>query len=76
MNNQPQLVRSLITNTPYGKLKPTHVSAILAEIFKPKPETAAPVNPFIAAQQLNKGCGKRIQEQESQIATFFATNNN
>lgn len=35
-NNEPQLVRSLITNTPYGRLKPTDVSAILAEIFKPK----------------------------------------
>jgi phycoerythrin-associated linker protein len=49
-NNQPQLVRSLITNTPYGKLKPTDVSAILAEVFKPKPESAsAPVSRFIPA---------------------------
>ncbi|MHC5727481.1 MAG: hypothetical protein ACYT04_58620 [Nostoc sp.] len=43
-------MRSLTNNTPYGKLKPTDVSAILAEIFKPKPETAAPVNPSIAAR--------------------------
>ncbi|MEH1897502.1 MAG: phycobilisome rod-core linker polypeptide [Nostoc sp.] len=70
-NNKPQLVRSLINNTPYGKQKPTDVSAILAEIFKPKPETAAPVNTFIAARtEAEQGLRQKIQEQESQIATL------
>ncbi|MEH2163100.1 MAG: phycobilisome rod-core linker polypeptide [Nostoc sp.] len=70
-NNEPQLVRSLITNTPYGKLKPTDVSAILAEVFKPRPETAAPVNTFIAARtEAEQGLRQKIQEQESQIATL------
>ncbi|MDM9585137.1 phycobilisome rod-core linker polypeptide [Nostoc sp. GT001] len=48
-NNEPQLVRSLITNVPYGRQKLTDINALLAEIFKPKPETAAPVNTFIAS---------------------------
>ncbi|MHC5595252.1 MAG: phycobilisome rod-core linker polypeptide [Nostoc sp.] len=70
-NNQAQLVRSLITNTPYGKVKPTDVSAILAEIFKPKPESAASVNPFIAAHTASEqSLQQKIQEQESQIATL------
>ncbi|WP_420760153.1 phycobilisome rod-core linker polypeptide [Nostoc sp. CALU 546] len=71
-NNQPQLVRSLITNTPYGKLKPTDVSAILAEVFKPRPETAAtPVNNFIAARTAaEQGLRQKIKDQESQIATL------
>ncbi|MBE8989174.1 hypothetical protein [Nostoc sp. LEGE 12450] len=41
-------MRSQIPNTPDGKLKPTDVSAILAEIFKPQSEIAALVNTFIA----------------------------
>ncbi|MEH2026075.1 phycobilisome rod-core linker polypeptide [Nostoc sp.] len=70
-NNKPQLVRSLITNTAYGKLKPTDIGALLAEIFKPKPETAAPVNTFIAARTAaEQGLRQKIQEQESQIATL------
>ncbi|MEH2278562.1 MAG: phycobilisome rod-core linker polypeptide [Nostoc sp.] len=70
-NNEPQLVRSLITNTPYGRQKPTDVSAILAEVFKRKPETAPPVNPFIAAQTAaEQGLRQKIKEQESQIATL------
>jgi len=35
--NKPQLTRSLIQNSPYGKLKTRDVSEILAEVFKPKP---------------------------------------
>ncbi|MEH1842517.1 MAG: phycobilisome rod-core linker polypeptide [Nostoc sp.] len=70
-NNEPQLVRSLITNTPYGRQKLTDVSALLAEVFKPKPETAAPVNPFIAAQTAaEQALQQKIKEQESQIATL------
>jgi phycoerythrin-associated linker protein len=70
-NNQPQLVRSLINNTPYGKLKPTDIGALLAEIFKPKPETAAPVNTLIATRTAaEQGLRQKIQEQETQIATL------
>ena len=70
-NNEPQLVRSLITNTPYGRQKLTDISALLAEIFKPKPETAAPVNTFIAAPiAAEQSLRQKIQEQESQIATL------
>ncbi|QLE43368.1 phycobilisome linker polypeptide [Nostoc sp. C052] len=68
-NNEPQLVRSLITNTPYGKLKPTDVSAILAEIFKPKPETTTPgfiATPTAGEQSLRQ----KIQDQESQITAL------
>ncbi|MBN3958287.1 phycobilisome rod-core linker polypeptide [Nostoc sp. NMS8] len=68
-NNEPQLVRSLITNTPYGKLKPTDVSAILAEIFKPKPETTAPA--FIATPTASEqSLRQKIQDQESQITAL------
>ncbi|MEH1853339.1 MAG: phycobilisome rod-core linker polypeptide [Nostoc sp.] len=68
-NNEPQLVRSLITNTPYGKLKPTDVSAILAEIFKPRPETNAPA--FIATPTAGEqSLRQKIQDQESQITTL------
>ncbi|MBN3926929.1 phycobilisome rod-core linker polypeptide [Nostoc sp. NMS4] len=70
-NNEPQLVRSLITNAPYGRQKLTDISALLAEIFKPKPETATPVNTFIAtATAAEQSLHKKIQEQESQIATL------
>ncbi|MDZ7953654.1 phycobilisome rod-core linker polypeptide [Nostoc sp. DedQUE09] len=70
-NNEPQLVRSLITNAPYGRQKLTDISALLAEIFKPKPETAAPVNTFIAASTAaEESLRQKIQEQESQIATL------
>ncbi|MEH2356429.1 phycobilisome rod-core linker polypeptide [Nostoc sp.] len=70
-NNEPQLVRSLITNAPYGRQKLTDISALLAEIFKPKPETAAPVNTFIAATTAaEQSLRQKIQEQESQIATL------
>ncbi|MHC5742586.1 MAG: phycobilisome rod-core linker polypeptide [Nostoc sp.] len=70
-NNEPQLVRSLITNAPYGRQKPTDISALLAEIFKPKPETAAPVNTFIpATTAAEQSLRQKIQEQESQIATL------
>ncbi|MEH2081310.1 MAG: phycobilisome rod-core linker polypeptide [Nostoc sp.] len=70
-NNEPQLVRSLINNTPYGRQKLTDISALLAEVFKPKPETAAPVNPFIAASTAaEQSLRQKIQEQESQIATL------
>ncbi|MDZ8135314.1 MAG: phycobilisome rod-core linker polypeptide [Nostoc sp. DedQUE04] len=70
-NNEPQLVRSLITNAPYGRQKLTDISALLAEIFKPKPETAAPVNTFIAASTAaEESLRQKIKEQESQIATL------
>ena len=71
-NNKPQLVRSLITNTPYGKIKPTDISALLAQVFQPKSETpAAPVNTFIAVRTAaEQGLQQKIQEQESQIATL------
>ncbi|WP_225226072.1 phycobilisome rod-core linker polypeptide [Komarekiella delphini-convector] len=68
-NNKPQLVRSLITNTPYGKLKSTDVSALLADLFKPKPD--AQVNTFVAARtQAEQGLRQKIQEQESQITAL------
>ncbi|MEH2332531.1 phycobilisome rod-core linker polypeptide [Nostoc sp.] len=70
-NNEPQLVRSLITNAPYGRQKLTDISALLAEVFKAKPETAAPVNPFIADRTAaEQGLQQKIQDQESQIATL------
>jgi phycoerythrin-associated linker protein len=70
-NNKPQLVRSLITNTPYGKLKPTDIGALLAQVFKPKAEEAPPVNTFIAARTTaEQGLQQKIQEQASQIATL------
>ncbi|MBG1240177.1 phycobilisome rod-core linker polypeptide [Nostoc sp. NZL] len=70
-NNKPQLVRSLITNTPYGQLKPTDVSAIFAEIFKPKPETAAPFHTFFAVPTAaEQDLRQKVQEQDSQIATL------
>lgn len=70
-NNKPQLVRSLITNTPYGKIKPTDISALLAQVFQPKAEEAAPVNTFIAVRTAaEQGLQQKIQEQESQIATL------
>ncbi|WP_375475744.1 phycobilisome rod-core linker polypeptide [uncultured Nostoc sp.] len=70
-NNEPQLVRSLITNAPYGRQKLTDISALLAEVFKPKSETAAPVNTFIAASTAaEESLRQKIQEQESQIATL------
>ncbi|MEH1859950.1 MAG: phycobilisome rod-core linker polypeptide [Nostoc sp.] len=70
-NNEAQLVRSLITNAPYGRQKLTDISALLAEIFKPKPETAAPVNTFIAVPTAaEQSLRQKIQEQESQIATL------
>ncbi|MDF5708155.1 MAG: phycobilisome rod-core linker polypeptide [Nostoc sp. S4] len=69
-NNKPQLVRSLITNTPYGKLKSTDVGALLAEVFKPKPESAG-VNTFVAASKgAEQSLRQKIQEQESQIAAL------
>ncbi|MEH2068049.1 MAG: phycobilisome rod-core linker polypeptide [Nostoc sp.] len=69
-NNKPQLVRSLITNTPYGKLKSTDVGALLAELFKPKPESAG-VNTFVAASKgVEQSLRQKIQEQESQIAAL------
>ncbi|MFN6487692.1 MULTISPECIES: phycobilisome rod-core linker polypeptide [unclassified Nostoc] len=70
-NNEPQLVRSLISNTPYGKLKPTDIAALLAEVFKSKPETAAPDNTFITSRTAaEQSLRQKIQEQESQIATL------
>ncbi|RCJ15936.1 hypothetical protein A6S26_06490 [Nostoc sp. ATCC 43529] len=70
-NNKPQLVRSLITNTPYGKLKPTDVGALLAELFKPKPESVAEVNTFFApSKTAEQSLRQKIQEQESQITTL------
>ncbi|MDZ8185010.1 MAG: phycobilisome rod-core linker polypeptide [Nostoc sp. ChiSLP02] len=70
-NNKPQLVRSLIRNAPYGKLVPTDVSALLAEVFKPKPESTAEVNTFVAASKAGEESLKqKIQEQESQIAAL------
>ncbi|MFN6516596.1 MAG: phycobilisome rod-core linker polypeptide [Nostoc sp. CreGUA01] len=63
-NNKPQLVRSLITNTPYGKLKTTDVGALLAELFKPKSE-------FVAANKAaEQSLRQKVQEQESEIAAL------
>jgi Phycobilisome Linker polypeptide len=39
--NQPQLTRALIQNTPYGQLKTRDVAEILAEVFAPKFGAAA-----------------------------------
>lgn len=70
-NNKPQLVRSLITNTPYGKLKPTDVGALLAELFKSKSESVAEVNTFVAPNKTGEqSLRQKIQEQESQITTL------
>ncbi|PHJ58388.1 hypothetical protein VF14_29930 [Nostoc linckia z18] len=70
-NNKPQLVRSLITNTPYGKLKPTDVGALLAELFKPKSESVAEVNTFFAPNNAaEQSLRQKIQEQENQIKTL------
>ncbi|MDZ8080619.1 MAG: phycobilisome rod-core linker polypeptide [Nostoc sp. DcaGUA01] len=70
-NNKPQLVRSLITNTPYGKLKPTDVGALLAELFKPKSESATGVNTFVTASKTaEQSLQQKIQEQESQITAL------
>ena len=69
--NKPQLTRALIANSPFGKLKPSDVKAILAEVFKPKAKTAAEVNKFaIARLQAEQALQKQIEEQQSQIATL------
>jgi phycoerythrin-associated linker protein len=71
-NNKPQLVRSLISNTPYGKLKQTDVGALLADLFKLKPEsTPGTVNTFIAGSTAaEQSLKQKIREQESEIAAL------
>lgn len=41
--NKPQLIRSLIQNSPYGKLKVRDASDILAEVFSAKPSSTTSV---------------------------------
>jgi phycoerythrin-associated linker protein len=41
-NNQPQLTRAIIQNSPYGKQQVSDVSAILAEVFKDRGTDLAP----------------------------------
>lgn len=71
-NNKPQLVRSLIINAPYGRQKPSDVSAILAEVFKRKPEVVeAQENTYTAAlAEAEQALRQKIQQQESEIAAL------
>lgn len=66
--NLPKLTRSIIQNSPYGKLKVRDVSEILAEVFKPKYPviTATSVIPerFAADQALQQTIQEQAQEME------------
>lgn len=65
--NKPQLTRSLIQNSPYGKLKVRDVSEILAEVFKPKYPviTGAAIIPDRYAA--DRALQQTIQEQAQEI---------
>ena len=79
-NNQPQLTRALIQNSPYGKLNVSNVSDILAEVFKPKypvmtpawgstPATSAPVPQQVQAQAQTIAT---LQKQLAELSPFAA----
>lgn len=69
--NKPELTRALIVNSPFGKLQPSDVKAILAEVFKPKPKSTVEVDKLaIARIQAEQALQQKIQEQQSQIATL------
>ena len=70
--NKPQLVRSLIRNSPFGKQKVSDVDAILAKVFKPKPE--APKVDLYRAQRLQeeRELQQQIEEQQKQINALQA----
>ena len=71
--NKPRLVRSLIRNTPFGKQKIIDVDAILAEVFKPKPESAAKINLYAAKRlQEERELQQQIEEQQKQINALQA----
>lgn len=66
--NKPRLVRSLIRNTPFGKQKISDVDAILAEVFKPKPKSAAKINLYAVKRlQAERELQQQIEEQQKQI---------
>lgn len=69
--NAPRTARAVILNKAYGKDKPTDVSEILAEVFKPKPQLAAQLDSFtLARQKAEAALQQQIQEQEGVIATL------
>ena len=71
--NKPRLVRSLIRNSPFGKQKISNVDAILAEVFKPKPESAEKVNLYAAKRlQEERELQQQIEEQQKQINSLQA----
>jgi Phycobilisome Linker polypeptide len=69
-NNQPQLTRSIIQNSPYGKLQTSNVEDILAEVFKrpmvpSSSQTAAtPTAKWVADAAVQK----TLREQTEEIA--------
>ena len=71
-NNQPQLTRALIQNSPYGKLVASDVSDILANVFKPQAPfvmsawAAAPSAPALTEQV--QGQAKTIAALQKQLA--------
>jgi phycoerythrin-associated linker protein len=70
-NNQPQLTRALIQNSPYGQLKASNVSDILANVFKPKYPANTPVYfQMGAAPTPSPALQQEIREQSQTIATL------
>ncbi len=70
-NNQPQLTRALIQNTPYGQFKASNVSDIMAEVFKPKyPIAIVPTYPQVAPdlQQDAREQSQTIASLQQQLA--------
>ncbi len=69
-SNKPLLQQALITNTPYGRSKPTDINALLAELFKSKRDAAKVDTYEQARQRAEQALQQKIQEQKSQIAAL------
>ncbi|MDY7015873.1 MAG: phycobilisome rod-core linker polypeptide, partial [Cyanobacteriota bacterium] len=66
--DRPQLTRSLIQNSPYGKAKVKDVSEILAEIFTPKYPAITNLQPRVAAAE--QALRQKIEAQSQTLATL------
>jgi phycoerythrin-associated linker protein len=68
-DNAAKLTRSLISNSPYGKVKVTDVNALLAEILKPK----LPEEPTVVYSQQTPSQSdieRQLQQKNAQIAAL------
>jgi phycoerythrin-associated linker protein len=79
-NNQPQLTRALIQSSPYGKLNPSDVNDILADVFKTQypvmipawGTTPATISPAPHQVQAQAQTIATLQKQLAELSPFAA----